>query len=110
MAREVKSVEEFEQIIKGDKLTLVDFWATWCGPCLMMAPVLDEFASRHPEVNVIKVNVDQFPDLAGRYGIMSIPTMILFKQGSEIQRVIGFMPVEILEQQLSPSLQQEAAS
>ena len=102
--QEVRNFSEFEsQISKGT--TLVDFWAPWCGPCIMMTPVLEEFASKYDgKVNVIKVNVDEVPDVAVRYGIMSIPTLILFKNGLEVKRVIGYMPLEELEAQLSEYL------
>ena len=77
MAHIVKTTEEFDAIVKGEKPVLVDFFATWCGPCKMFAPTFDEFASEHEEIACVKVDVDECGELARRFGIMSIPTIIL---------------------------------
>lgn len=89
----------FDEIINSDKPVLVDFWATWCGPCKMLAPFVEEVAKeKEDEIIVGKLDVDQNQDLAMRYGVMSIPTLILFKEGKEIKRNIGFIPkAKILE-------------
>ena len=88
--REIFTVEEFDNIISDEKPTLVDFYATWCGPCKMQAPVLHEFAKEIGEkVTVIKVDVDQNGELAMRYGIMSIPTLAVFKSGELKQKSVG---------------------
>lgn len=77
------------EILDRDGIAIVDFYADWCGPCKMMAPVIDKIAEENPELNVAKVNVDESGELAAQYGIMSIPTLIVFKDGKEINRSLG---------------------
>ena len=98
MAKKITSVEEFDNILASEKPVLVDFFATWCGPCKMFAPVLDEFAEEHDEIEAVKVDVDELGDLARRYGIMSIPTVILFKNGEATKKNVGFLDAEDLEE------------
>ena len=91
------------EVIEGSKETpvLVDFWAEWCGPCHAVSPVLEKIADeRAGELKLVKVNIDENQELAGRYGIMSIPTMILFKDGEPAAAVIGARPKGDLERQL----------
>ena len=85
----------FNDLINSD-VVLVDFYATWCGPCKMMGPVLDELANDRNNVKIIKVDVDQNPNLAKQFGIMTIPTLVLFKNGHEVKKQIGFVPKELL--------------
>ena len=95
----------FEQdVLKSGKTVLVDFWATWCGPCRMVAPVLEEIASEKDNVRIAKLDVDANPITAGRFGVRAIPTMILFKDGKEAQRLVGYMPKERLLQQIQPHM------
>lgn len=87
--------ESFEKIIAQDgKTVLVDFWATWCGPCRMIAPVLEEVAKECPDVTVCKVDVDEERDLALEYGVSSIPTLLVFRDGKVVNQSIGAMPKE----------------
>lgn len=86
--------EDFNEEIK-DKLVLVDFYATWCGPCRMMHPIIEEVA-KEENIKVIKIDVDKHDELARNYGIMSIPTIILFQNGNLVEKNIGFIPKEQL--------------
>ena len=90
--------ENFEdEVLKSDKTVLVDFWATWCGPCQMIAPVLEDIA-KQVNVKVGKVNVDDNQELAIEYGVMSIPTLIFFKNGTKVKEVVGFHSKSELEE------------
>lgn len=85
--------DNFEQeVLKSDVPVLVDFWATWCGPCRALGPVLEEIASETSSVKIVKVNVDEQPELASQFRIMSIPTMILFKSGEVADKTVGLLP------------------
>ncbi|MER3396580.1 MAG: thioredoxin [Acidimicrobiia bacterium] len=89
-----------EEVLKSEKKVVVDFWAPWCGPCRYVAPEVEKLARRHPDIKVVKLNVDEAPLIANSYGIMGIPTIGLFAGGNMVARVVGAMPVEQIEQQL----------
>lgn len=93
----MKQMNNFNEQIK-EGVVLVDFFATWCGPCKMQAPVLEELKEDRSDVKVVKIDVDQETEIARLYGVMSIPTLILFKDGKEIAKNVGFMPKELLVQ------------
>ena len=84
--------------VKKNEVVLLDFWATWCGPCRMIAPILEEFAQKHPEVTVGKVNVDEAPDLAGDFGIMVIPTLVVLKNGEVVNKSTGVISLAAMEE------------
>lgn len=88
----VTSANFENEVLHSDKPVLVDFWASWCGPCRMVAPLVAEIAAEHPEIRVGKVNVDEQPELAARFQIMSIPTLMVFKNGQATRRVAGARP------------------
>jgi thioredoxin 1 len=94
---------DFEsEVIKSDKLVVVDFWAEWCGPCKMIAPLLDEVAKEMPDkVKIVKVNVDQEQQLAQQYGIYNIPTLLFFKGGAVREQVVGTAAKKILVEKIN---------
>lgn len=84
------NLENFEEeVLKSDVPVLADFWASWCGPCRMVAPILEEIADEHPEIKVVKINVDEQGELASSFGIMSIPTLMVFKNGEVQNHSVG---------------------
>ena len=88
----VKDEVDFDQILKENKSVFIDFYADWCGPCKMVGPVVDKISDTVASVKFVKVNVDDFPEIAQRYGIMSIPTLIAFKNGQPVDQILGFHP------------------
>lgn len=85
-----------DQVLQSGKPVLVDFWAPWCGPCRMVSPIVDEIAGERPDIAVGKVNVDEQPELAAQFGVMSIPTLLVFKEGKLAQKAVGARPKEDL--------------
>ena len=82
-----------EDVMKASELVMVDFWAVWCGPCQMVAPIVDELATEYAgKVKVRKLNTDENPEIAGRYQVMSIPTILFFKNGQAVERLVGARP------------------
>ena len=101
MAVNTVNSDSFDRVVlKSEKPVLVDFWATWCAPCKMMGPGVEELAQRHPEIEVAKVNVDESPELAAAYRIAAIPALKLFKNGVVVTSAMGFTPIEELEELL----------
>jgi len=96
----------FEQmVLKSDKPVLVDFWATWCRPCLMVAPIIDELAEEYGDkVDFVKLDVDENARTASNYGIMSIPTLLIFKDGQPVSHLVGVRPKNELKQNLDAAL------
>ena len=94
-----------EQVLKSNMPILVDFWAIWCGPCRMVAPIVDELAQEHSgKLKVMKLDVDENQNTAMAYGVMSIPTLILFKDGKPVERIVGFRPKGDLAKKILPHL------
>jgi len=79
------------EVLQADQLVIVDFWATWCTPCRMLTPILEELGAEHPEIKICKLNVDDAQDLAEKYGVMTLPTLLFFKDGEMIEECIGLV-------------------
>lgn len=91
--------ENYDEIVNGG-LVVVDFFATWCGPCKMLSPVLED-VSKDMNIKIVKVDIDDHLDIAKRFGIMSVPTLLVYKNGNVVDKLVGFMPKEYIEDKLS---------
>jgi thioredoxin 1 len=100
MATDVTTDTFAHEVLESDQPVVVDFWAIWCKPCRAVAPELDKLAEEHPEIRLVKVNTDEEPELAQRYGVMSIPTIILFRDGEPVAGVAGAMPKTLIARRL----------
>ena len=97
MAAIIITNENFEsEVLKSDKPVLLDFWASWCGPCRMVSPIVDEIAEEHPEFKVCKINVDEEPDLANAFKVMSIPALFVVENGKIVDKAVGAMPKQAI--------------
>jgi thioredoxin 1 len=92
------------EVLESEKPVLVDFWAPWCGPCRVVAPVLEEIAGERDDLRIVKLNTDENPQVASQYQVLSIPTLILFKNGEAVKKVIGAYPKRKLEAEIEPAL------
>jgi len=93
------------EVVKADGLVMLDFWAVWCGPWQMVAPIVEELAKEYDgKVKIVKLNTDEDPDIAGRYGIMSIPTLLFFKGGQPVDKVVGAVPKRVLQEAIDKLL------
>lgn len=84
------------EVMNSDKKVLIDFFASWCGPCRMVSPIVDEIADERSDIKVVKINVDDDPELASRFGVMSIPTLVVLQNGRELNRLMGARPKEVI--------------
>ena len=101
----VASNTNFDGLLQDSKLVIVDFWATWCGPCRMLSPILDEVEEEMADqISVVKVNVDDADEVAARFRIMNIPTLLFFKNGQLVDKTVGAMPKNVLVEKINANL------
>lgn len=96
--------KNFDEVIAGSKPVFVDFYATWCGPCQMMLPVIEELAEEAKDFAVAKLDIDKAPEVAARFNVMSVPTFIVFKDGKEAARMMGAMPKDLLLEKINSAI------
>jgi len=106
MAEEIKQ-EELQQVLEQNEVVIVDAWAPWCLPCKMMGKVLEEYQTDRPEYKIVKINVDENDKFAREYGILAIPTILIFKKGKLVGRIIGFKDKEDLDREIQQVLENE---
>jgi thioredoxin 1 len=99
------------QVMKAKEVVMVDFWAVWCGPCQMVAPIVDEIATEYAgKIKVMKLNTDENPEIAGKYQVMSIPTILFFRNGQPVEKLVGARPKQQFKQVIDSLLSQSPAS
>lgn len=103
MEKELDS-KNFDEVVGGSKPVFVDFYATWCGPCQMMMPVIEELAKEAKNFVVAKLDIDQSPDIAAKYNVMSVPTFIVFQDGKEAARMMGAMPKDLMLEKIEAAI------
>jgi len=96
----VKDTDFESEVLHSESPVLVDFFADWCGPCKMLSPVIEEIAAEHTDLKVVKLNVDEAPETAAKYSVISIPTVILFKDGEPVHQTVGFRPKASIEKEM----------
>lgn len=104
MLRHINQNEFQSEVLDNKGVVVVDFFATWCGPCKMLAPILEELQEELSDVKIVKIDVDENPELANKYGIASIPTIKIFKDGNDVDTKVGFMPKEMLKESIEEVL------
>lgn len=105
MSAKQMGLKDFDKVISSTKPVLVDFFATWCGPCQMMKPIIEEIANESKEFDVIELDIDESPEIAAKYTVMSVPTFIIFKEGKEIDRIMGAMPKEMILEKIHKAIE-----
>ena len=104
MVEHINENDFVSKVVEFDGISVVDFWAEWCGPCKMLAPVFEELSEELTDVNFVKVDIDQSMDLAQKFRIVSVPTMKIFKNGEEVDTLMGFMPKDVLKSKVEAHL------
>ena len=104
MVTEVKDDNFEQEVLKSDKPVIVDFWAEWCGPCRVLGPRFEELSNEMKSIKFCKVNVDENQETSGKYGVRSVPTMLMFKKGEAVGNIIGALPKDMLKQKIEETL------
>jgi thioredoxin 1 len=104
MAQEINDSDFEKEVLKSDKPVLIDFWAEWCGPCKMLTPVLNQLSEELDNIKIVKMNIDENPEVASILGVRSIPTMMIFKDGQQVAVKVGAQPKNILTEWINSSI------